>query len=257
MVRRRSAAARNAAAAVQSLADRMASLRVRPRRARRRVAINTINIPAAQGAVPTVVSSGRRRRRRNGSGLGMASFGAPIGNGGQITLSRSELFQTLTVAKGGTFNSFTTVVSPSSTIMTFLYRLTQCYTRMRWNSLSFEWKPAVGTSQAGIITYGLRLMDDRAAQKSPTSRAEVSALYPVNDHPVWQRAVLPVAKDLLMSRKWYATRAGDAPAADALDLAPGSLIAGVDAPAAADKALFVGEFWVTYSVTLDGNRSEN
>lgn len=128
---------------------------------------------------------------------------------------------------------------------------------MRWNSLSFEWKPAVGTSQPGIVTYGLRLMDDRTAIKEPTDRKEISALYPVNDHPVWQRATLPIAKDLLMSRKWYATRAGDTPAADVVDLAPGSFIAGVQATASADSDLFVGEFWVSYSVTLDGNRSEN
>lgn len=258
MVRRRNVAARVAASELQSIADRMAAVRITTRGRRRRGVRNgpAPNIPAAQGSTAVVVASSRRRNRRRVGGA-FGGMGAPVGNGGQITLTRSELFATVTVESGQDFKGLTNLVSPSTNIMTFLYRLAKCYTRIRWNNLSFEWKPAVGTSQAGIITYGLRLMDDRANAKEPTSRAEVSALYPVNDHPVWQRAVLPVNKELLMSRKWYATPATDNFSGDAVDLAPGSLVVGCQAPATTTSNLFVGEFWVSYSVTLDGNRSEN
>lgn len=141
--------------------------------------------------------------------------------------------------------------------MTYLYRLASCYTRLRWNRVRFEWKPAVGTSTNGIITYGARLMDDRARNAKPKSRQEVSALYPVNDHPVWQRADMTVSRNLLMSRTWYAIAAGtDADGADRIDVAPGSLEVGLDVTSN-DAEMVYGEFWIDYSVTLDGTRSEN
>ena len=130
---------------------------------------------------------------------------------------------------------------------------------MRWNKVCIEWRPAVGTTTNGIVTYGVRLMDDLTRvdgnPQLPASRATVSALYPVNDHPVWQGATLVVNKDLLMSRKWYATKStsGVASNVDNLDLCPGTFLYGIDHDADV-KANFYGEFWITYSVTLDGTR---
>lgn len=151
-------------------------------------------------------------------------------------------------------------IQPGKNAMHFLGKLADCYTRLRWNSIRFEWRPAVGTSTNGIITYGVRLMDDRGTHL-PKSRAEVSGLYPVCDHPVWQKSAMPVARSLLMSRNWYATpvaSTGDPPAgtaADPIDMAPGTLCVGLSAvtPAAA----VAGELWIHYSVTLDGTRAEN
>lgn len=255
MVRgRRRNAANTQAVLVQPVTTAMGRLNVgKPRRRNRRrgAALNN-NIPAAQGSVAVVVpSTGNRRGRRGGA--------SNIGNGGQITIVRSELFQS--VASDATKETnIGTAIQPGASVMKFLGKLTDCYTRLRWNSMTFEWRPAVGTSTNGILTYGVRLMDDRGTVQ-PKSRAEVSGLYPVCDHPVWQKSNLPVAKSLLMSRNWYATptsSSGAAPpgtAADPVDLAPGSLLIGVSAVSPA--APLVGELWIHYSVTLDGTRAEN
>lgn len=256
MVRRRNRgnAPSTQAVLVQPVTTAMERLNVaKPRRRnRRRGPANNNNIPAAQGSVAVVVpSTGRGRNRRGG--------GTNIGNGGQITIVRSELFQS--VASDATKETLiSTAIQPGANVMKFLGKLTDCYTRLRWNSITFEWRPAVGTSTNGIMTYGVRFMDDRGST-APKSRAEVSGLYPVCDHPVWQKSSLPVARSLLMSRNWYATptnSGGAAPpgtAADPVDLAPGSLLVGVSAVSPA--APLVGELWIHYSVTLDGTRAEN
>lgn len=52
---------------------------------------------------------------------------------------------------------------------------------------------------------------------------------------------------------WYATLTGGKSEADLLDLAPGALDYGITVDSSeADK--FYGEFWITYTVTLDGTR---
>jgi hypothetical protein len=101
-------------------------------------------------------------------------------------------------------------------------------------------------------------MDDRktGAPEAPKDRAQVSALYPVNDHPIWQSSSLRVAKDLLMSRKWYATQSITGEASfDSFDYGPGTLEVGATHDSST-SAKVLGEFWVSYSVTLDGSRLE-
>lgn len=252
-------------AQVQSLVDRMANLGVggKRRRSRRpRATVANFGIPAGEGSFANVVRSNGRGRRRRGNNLGPSP---KIGNGGQITITRCELFQPVVVkanADNG-FAGYTCPIIPGTTYMLFLGKLAACYTRIRWESMQFDWRPAVGTTQSGIITYGTRLMDDTGSTggtpNPPASRQVVSSLFPVNDHPVWQTAApLVVSKKLLQSRQWYATSpSGGLPAApfDSFDYAPGSLQIGAQVFTTAD--LFLGEIWVSYTATLDGSRSEN
>jgi hypothetical protein len=184
-----------------------------------------------------------------------------VGAGGQICISRTELFESIIIPKdaGGTSKDFLAsyLIAPIATTgepkLPFLTNLARVYTRYRWESLSFSWRPGVGTNNDGSVTYGTKLMDGDVT-KNPSSRVAISALYPVNDHPIWQGSTLPVAKPLLQSRLWYATYGNSI---DTVEQAPGVLQVGISHDAlAADK--YVGEFWITYTVTFDGSRaSEN
>lgn len=263
MVRRRKGAApKIAASTIQSLAERMANMQVvsrrrgRRRRGRQPSSYTTGNmIPGAEGSFPQVVGTSSRggRRRNRGSGIS-----PNIGNGGQVTLTRCELFSALNVDAGKGFVGISTPIQPSTDVMTYLYRLCQCYTRLRWNYLNIQWRPACGTTTNGCITYGIRLMDDRNNPTTPpTDRKTVSALTPCNDNPIWQGSNFDVPKRLLMTRTWYGTTpVSQASGLDLLDLSPGTLMAGAQT-SVSQSALFLGEFWVSYSVTLDGTRSEN
>jgi hypothetical protein len=253
---------RNATAIIQSLSERMANLEVgngggrrRRRRGRQSRGYTTgSNIPAAEGAPRVLVPSTGGRRRR---GRGRMGLGPNIGNGGQICITRTELFESITIPKdaAGTSKPFLSsyLIAPIATTgepkLPFLANLARVYTRYRWESLTFSWRPGVGTTTDGSVTYGVKLMDADVA-KNPSSRIEVSALYPVNDHPIWQGSNLPVAKSLLQSRLWYATYGS----IDPVEQGPGTLQVGIAHDAlTADK--YVGEFWITYTVTFDGTRA--
>lgn len=180
-----------------------------------------------------------------------------VGVGGQIRVCRTELFESITIPKdaAGASKDFLSsfLIAPITTSgeikLPFLANLARVYTRYRWESLAFSWRPGVGTTTDGAVTYGVKLMDSDVT-KNPSSRVAVSALFPVNDHPIWQGSTLPVAKSLLQSRLWYATYGS----IDPVEQAPGTLQVGIAHDSlTADK--YVGEFWITYCVTFDGTRA--
>lgn len=216
-----------------------------------------LNIPGGFSSPANVVSTRsprlRGRRRRMGA--------VPqIGNGGTINIRRCELFYTVTLPANQTNVGGTQIIGPAAKSLLWLNSIIGSYSRIRWDYLDIEWRPAVGTTQNGAITFGVRLMDDRSTIPATTDRATVAALYPVNDHPVWQSSTQLVNRDLLMSRKWYATYAtGDSPInAPAYDQSPGTLEFYASAGnQSSSAAIDLGSFWITYSVVLDGTRALN
>jgi hypothetical protein len=117
-----------------------------------------------------------------------------------------------------------------------------------------EWRPAVGTTTNGIITYGARLMQTKALEV-PKSRIDVSALSPVMDHSVYQPSSMDVPRSLLQTRTWYALQ-DTLTDVDFVDVAPGGLWYGLQASNVAAGGL-VGEFWISYTATMDGSRPGN
>lgn len=260
--RRRRARAKTSASAVQSLVERMANMQVAPRRRRARRRGNRQNgggnIPGAEsGPTLLVPSPGRRRRRRRGGGGNPAPS---IGNGGQLSLTRTELFAQVTMGTDVNAPVLGAVAIAPLTdtskpgVFPFLRNLCKVYSRLRWDFMRIDWRPAVGTTTNGIITYGVRLMQTKAIEV-PKSRIDVSALSPVCDHSVWKTSELPIARDLLQTRTWYALQ-DTLTDVDFVDVAPGGLWYGLQASSIPAGGL-VGEFWVTYTVTMDGSRPGN
>lgn len=242
---------RNLDSAVQSLTAKLANATLQApmparRRRRRGQATVALSVPAGEGSFANVVAGGGRRRGRRRGGRGP---GPAIGNGGQISITRCELLRTVSTTVNKTESVFAVPLYPSADQMGFLFRLASCYCRLRWVSMKIEWRPSVGTTTNGIITYGVRFAEADLTT-APKSRLDVASLFPVNDHPVWQTAApLVLSQELLMSRKWYSLLT-----TDGVDLAPGGLQVGLshDSTAAAQSR---GEFWVTYTCVLDGTRS--
>jgi hypothetical protein len=206
-----------------------------------------------------LVSAQTPRRRRNPVG------GLPpsIGNGGQITITRCELLFAVRVPADSKVVEHlgAIVLAPSAAegdlpvAMPFLFQLAKAYSRIRWLDMAVEWRPACGTTTNGIITYGARLMDQAKDGKLqlPASRIAVSALYPVNDHPVWQTSKIRIPAKLLQSRLWYATDTSRVADGDLFDTAPGTLEYGLSVDASTTARVY-GEFWVSYRAQLDGCR---
>jgi len=111
--------------------------------------------------------------------------------------------------------------------------------------MAILWKPAVGTNTNGIISYGVAFNN-----QSIKSRAGVLSLTPCCDHAVWQGtgAPLVIPADMLMSRKWYVL---NATGEGKFDESVGTFYFGLthDSEGAAKSR---GEFWVRYSVAMEG-----
>lgn len=233
---------------VNVLANEMAKLEVgRKRRPRARRGNTSRGVPAGASSLPTPVAAGPGFRRRRGR-MGM---GTSIGNGGRIVLQRDELLLQVVTTANKNESVFSKPLTPSSGLMPFLFQISSCYQRIRWLKCHVTWRPGVGTSTNGIITYGFQFNDGAA----PSSRADVTNLTPVNDHAVWQSGSstpLVVPSDMLMSRKWYVL---NSTSADAYDKALGSFCCGVSHDSKATTST-LGEFWVSYSVEMEGTRTQ-
>lgn len=225
-----------------------ASTRRRRRRrpnARRQNGEVALATPPGQPGMPA--SSGPRRRATILSG-----------SEGHMRVSRDELlFAATTDDKGSLFASIplNPTVPQKGTTTTFfnwLSGLAKSYEMIVWHKLEVSWRSAVGTTQDGMVAYGIdwQVRDTAYDPGQVQRRPAVTSLTPVKDHPIWQSTdamPLRAAVKFLQSRKHYIMRSSEI-----VDTAPGSLLLSVmNGPARKD----VGELWVRYDVSLLGPKS--
>lgn len=197
----------------------------RPRRRRPVRRANQSMAVVAPAIQPPVARAGPSRSRRGK---------AVSANDGSIRISRGEFLDVVTV-------QLVKKLTPDS--FPWLSALAKAFDRITWHSCTIQYKPAVGTTTNGIVTYGVdwdsdqgRLLDLKMAQ----------ALTPLQTHPVWQCSELRLPPPKLQTRKEYKLRAGT-DKTDDFDLAPGDLLVWVEG----NQGL-VGQIWVQYDVTLFG-----
>lgn len=228
---------------------------VRQRLQKEVAAINR-KIASMNVSTPAKSRGGRRRRGTRGGGIAAAERSNPnpnrgrgsaraIGNGGRIFIQRDEILSTVKTTQGTEETVKVVDLTPTSGLMPFLFRLSSCYQRMRWQRAHITWRPSCGTATNGIISYGVAF----AGGQKITSRALVASLTPCNDHPVWQATgttPLVIPQDMLMTRKWYSI--GDA---DAFDKQFGRFCYGLSHDNDA-RPQTRGEFWISYAVEMEG-----
>lgn len=214
----------------------------RRRRARRGRTNGMENIPTGQPGMPSTTGPRRRPTRLTGGE-------------GSLRVARDELLATVRTgstgdAAGSVSVTIPIVPIPSSTdasAFPWLSGIAASYERIVWNSLSFSWRSAVGTTTDGLVCYGVNWESPTKAAK-PT-RAEVTSLMPVKDHPLWKstdESPLHCPKGYLQSRRHYVMRSTDLD-----DSSPGSFqLSVINGPSGKD----VGEVWISYDVTLLGPR---
>jgi hypothetical protein len=205
----------------------------RRRRANRvRVPASTVVVPAALPAVQP--KQQRRKRRKNKPGKSLSSEGT-------LRLSKSELIGTVTTGGDGKGHGSIPIAPDSFGLLKSLMR---SFERICWHAVSVSYRPAVGTTSGGLITYGV----DWDSKGDAADRSSISAYTPCATHAIWadnsaRPMVLPAGK--LQSRLWYLPDA-----AQVIDRQPGDVVYAVQGPASTS----VGEFWIKYSVTLSGTR---
>lgn len=160
---------------------------------------------------------------------------------GVLHFQRHELMASLqTDASGKAVKSLP--VHPDS--FPFLKGLGNLFERAQWRVMRVYYKPAVGTTVGGLVSYGVSW-----DSTTKDSRAKIAALTPNCSHAVWadttlKPLVLPPGK--LQSRNWYVLDAKEV-----ADKQPCSIEVAVESEA--NK--LIGEIWYQYSITLMGTTS--
>lgn len=227
---------------VQSLTDRLRSVELRGAGSKKRGKSKAKAPPQVPGAMTSI--SGQRSRsgssRRRGARNRVAE--------GEVAFQREELVRTLTLVKGRTDAADYFDLVPGN--FEYLKVLSKAFERVQWINCALYWKPAVGTTFGGLVSYAVDWDSDIDRN---ITRAKLSAYTPVCSHAVWadnQRQPLVLPPSRLMSRTWYLY---DHSSADVVDKQPGRI--GVVATASAvDADTVLGEIWVKYHVKFSGTK---
>lgn len=203
----------------------------RRRRRRNRVAISSVVAPSNTGL--TQISSGKKRRSRRGGSGSMSNQSS-----GTFRVSRREFLSDLKVDANKTDASFVSSLDVRS--FPWLKKIAGAFEQVIWHKAKIIYRPAVGTTTDGLVTYGV---DWSFSKPSGITKTFVQSLTPFMDHAVWQSPgdlVLPAAR--LQSRKSYVMDKNEI---------PGFLVAWLSVTSNAASKTY-GELYIEYDVTLMG-----
>lgn len=221
--------------------------------------VTSTSTPGTTGtAVTLAVTAGKGKKKKK-------SKSAPTMERGEINISMFEMLSSVKTGADGTVTG-SVLVDPSN--LPWLSNISKAFERVRWHSVSLEWRPSVGANTDGSFAMGFDWGDKSAdrlkARKvggrevicvhelDAIDRMEVLSCTPCVDTPVWQRVpnfVIPGSR--LQSRTWY--EIPDDPKSTTVglyDRAPGSLV--YQCSGAANKSM--GEVWIRYGAKLFGTR---
>lgn len=225
------------------------------RRRRRRAAAQPGPMPmlAAAASAQPPQPQRRRRRRRNAAGGPTAGLAS-----GQVVLSRREWVKDVALAAAKAEVGISLVLTPEN--FSWLANMAKAFEQYRWNSMAIEYRPAVGTTTAGLAALGFDWASQEVAigedgllgLTAEPGKKDVLAHSPNSDGPVWSRLSLSVPSARLQSRAWYVLPK-DLTKQTLVDYAPGVLVAYANGTASSGGST-LGELWVTYSITLSGTR---
>lgn len=186
---------------------------------------------------PLIIQGARRKRK------GRASNN--IGSSGEVVLSRTELLAQVDIKENTASSAVSVSIYPDSSVLTWLHKVSAAFDRIIWLKARVHWKPCVGTMKNGSIVFGV----DWNSSLTAVKRESVQALTPVSEVPVWQSMQLALPADRLMSRKSYSLNSTQMD-----ERQPGLFCYHVkcDATSAAQT---VGDFWLEYTVRLQGTQT--
>lgn len=157
-----------------------------------------------------------------------------------MRLARSELVRSLTTDATGSASGTIGIIPDSFPVLNQLFK---SFEKIKWLGLRVYYKPAVGTTVGGLITYGVDW--DRKADAGST-RQKVAAYTPSHTQAIWadnEMTPMIVPPSRLQLRIWYTPDEGMP--------GPGSLVYRAEGP----KSTVIGEFWVHYQAVLAGTRA--
>nr|AYP67543.1 hypothetical protein [Blue fish point virus] len=186
-------------------------------------------------ATPPAQTRKRRKRKRNNKAPPRTS------EEGSITISRTEMLTELKALKASAATGHVDLTPDS---FSFLKGLAKSFDHVKWVKLNIFYKPAVGTSFGGLVSFGI---DWDWSTPAGADRKKISALTPNVSFAAWSDTqakplALPVSK--LQAMPWYSPTATSWPLKG-----PGKLHWSA---AAVTEDRVVGELWASYTVKMTG-----
>lgn len=188
---------------------------------------------------PAAPRKKRRRGKKNNNNL----RGGPTD--GSIVIQRSELLASIQLPANTTSSQGVVSIKPAN--FSFLKGIGDKFEQVRWEKLSFYYKPAVGTTYGGMFSMGLDWLNTSAKK----TRTEIAAYTPSMSCAAWsdtQPRPMVAPPSRLHSRAWLLPNSSSA---DSVDSAPCSLKWAVDGTSSKDT-MTLGEVWATYRVAMQG-----
>lgn len=192
---------------------------------------------------PKAKSKGKRKRRRARGG-GIMPSPSIVGEEGAVRLSRCEILSTVVLPKSAALAVGHVDLVPDN--FAFLKSLFRSFDRIRWESMVFYYKPAVGTVWGGLITFGM----DWDFASSDVRREQLSAFSPSMTCAAWadsESKPMVLAPSRLMSRAWYLPSGKG----DMVDKGPGKMHWALTGTVSQNDVT-VGELWCRYTCVLQG-----
>lgn len=194
-----------------------------------------------KNATPTQPKT-QQRRKRQAPAIPGTSARAGGQDSGIFSLRHMEyLLELKTDAKGG----YSSLVSfrPGGTNNDAGYIAAQAkiHERMRWNTLKVEYVGTVGTTEGGIVAFGV----DWLNSAKTIDIKHIVGLTPNKQCAVWDKAVMSVPVAKMRAQQWLATD-------DTKEASHGALAVVVNGAEA--KVQVVGYIRITYDVTFAGTR---
>lgn len=196
----------------------------------------TVRAIAPTTTIVANVSKQTRRKRNVGNNQSLAT----------VTLARSELLKVIKTTSVKTGASVIKII-PSN--FNLLNNIAGSFENVVFNKMHFYWKPAVGTTTNGMVSYGIDYAFKATESKD---RLWCSGLTPNFSHAIWcdtsGRPLVVPTKSLKTRLKYII----DAEKSD--DATFGQLLIAWDAGV---ENTTLGEIWCDYNITLSGTRASN
>lgn len=177
-------------------------------------------------------------------------------------LRRRELLSTVKIATGKTEVAGSFYLGPctdknSQNALTWLSTLSKSFARYRVFSMRVSWVPFMGRMKDGSASYGIDWDGDAVKTFGTPTVAEVTALTPSVQGAAYDRTSVSLARNKLMSRKWYDIFDSNDSVHPRQDCFPALCHFVVNSEASSAGEREVGALWLDYDLELQGARARS
>lgn len=119
---------------------------------------------------------------------------------GEASIKKKEVILEVKADAAGTIK-ISQEIDPEKMGAGYLASMVKMFDQLRWESLSFEWVPCVGTTEGGTVFMGID-WDSSQPDKKDLTMNRVSACTPTTSTPLYRARTLNISAQRHQYQKW-------------------------------------------------------